>query len=133
MVLPLTTDVGEAVKDYILRARQTSTSDAVFIRLMPPFVGVKDAWSIGYIYDTYRQKAGLPRESFDGKCFHSLRRSLGKSMVTSGVPVTTVAQVLGHDEIESVKKYISLDTEHLKECALGFLGIEVGNGGERHE
>ena len=33
-------------------------------------------------------------------------------MVTAGVPVTTVAQVLGHANVTSTKKYIALDTEH---------------------
>ena len=46
-------------------------------------------------------------------------------MITSGVPVTTVAQVLGHSNITSTKKYIALDSVHLKECALDFTGIEV--------
>jgi len=39
-----------------------------------------------------------------------------------------VAQVLGDDEIESTKKYISLDLKHLKECALDFVGIKPKRG-----
>ena len=60
--------------------------------------------------------------------FHSLRRSLGKSLITSGAKVTTVAQILGDSDIDSTKKYISLDSEHLKECALGFAGIKPKRG-----
>jgi integrase len=127
-VLPLTTDVGKAVKDYILHARPNSDCDNVFIRLYPPFVAVKDAWSIGDIWDRYRKRAGLSREAFDGKGFHSLRRALGKSMITAGVAVTTTAQVLGDRDFNSVKKYISLDSEHLAECALDFSGIEFSGG-----
>jgi site-specific recombinase XerD len=44
-------------------------------------------------------------------------------MVVGGVPVTTVAQVLGDADMNSAKKYISLDSKHLKECALDFSGI----------
>jgi len=128
-ILPLTKDVGEAVKDYILHARPHSVDDNVFIRLMPPYVAVGDSWSIGNIYDRYRKRAGLPREAFDGKGFHSLRRALGKNMVTTGTPVTTVAQVLGDTKIDSVKKYIALDSEHLAECALDFVGIAPKGGG----
>lgn len=62
---------------------------------------------------------------FDGKGFHSLRRAVGRNMVTSGVPVNTVNQVLGHTAMNSAKKYISLDSKNLKECALDFTGIEV--------
>ena len=62
---------------------------------------------------------------FDGKGFHSLRRAVGKNMITSGVSVNTVSQVLGHTAMNSAKKYISLDAKNLRECALDFSGIEV--------
>lgn len=127
-ILPLTQDVGKAVKDYILHARPHSVDDNVFIRLHPPFVAVTDSWSIGDIYERYRKRAGLLREAFDGKGFHSLRRALGKNMTTAGVPVTSTAQVLGDMEFDSANKYISLDSEHLAAVALDFSGIEVAGG-----
>ncbi len=63
-----------------------------------------------------------------GRQFHILRRSLGTAMVNTGTPVNIVSQVLGHTEINSAKKYISVDTEHLKLCALSFEGI-IPSGG----
>jgi site-specific recombinase XerD len=52
-------------------------------------------------------------------------------MVTNGVKVTDVAQVLGDADIDSTKKYISLDSENLKRCALPFDGIAPARiGGE---
>ena len=48
----------------------------------------------------------------------ALRRTAGTRMVVSGVPVSTVAQILGHTDMESTKRYISLDTERLRECCL---------------
>jgi len=59
---------------------------------------------------------------------HSLRRSIATNMVTSGVSVITVAQALGHATIDPTKKYISLDSQNLKECALDFSGIQTGGG-----
>jgi hypothetical protein len=44
-------------------------------------------------------------------------------MVTSGVTIYDVAQVLGDADIDSTKPYIALDTTHLKICALPFDGI----------
>jgi len=126
--LPLTEDVGEAVKDYILHARPNTLDDSVFIRLYPPYVALYDAWSIGNIWDRYRHKAGLSRKAFDGKGFHSLRRSLGKNMVTAGVSVYDAAQTIGDADMRSVKKYIALDSEHLAECALDFTGIAPKGG-----
>jgi site-specific recombinase XerD len=55
--------------------------------------------------------------------FYQLRRAQGKNLVVSGVPVTTVSQVLGHTDISNTKQYIALDTCSLKVCALDFSGI----------
>lgn len=124
LTLPLTKDVGEAIQDYILNGRQATESEEIFLRIHAPYQSFADGTGIGDMYEYYRKRAGLPREAFDGKGFHALRRALGRNMVTSGVPVTTVAQVLGDSNMDSAKKYISLDSEHLKECALNFSGIE---------
>jgi len=124
VVLPLTRDVGEAIEDYILNGRYKTDCDAVFLTQHVPHRGFTDAVSIGEMYDEYRKKAGLPREAFDGRGFHSLRRNVATSLITADVPVTTVAQIIGDKDIRSTKKYISLDAKHLSECALDFTGIE---------
>lgn len=119
LALPLTADVGGAVSDYILNARPQSESNHVFLRKYEPFREFSSGSAIGGIYSMYRKRLGLSVEGF-----HSLRRSLGKNLVTSGIPLTTVAQVLGHTTIDYTKQYVALDVVHLKECALDFTGIE---------
>jgi len=125
LVLPLTKDIGEAIKDYILNGRQATSSDAVFLRHHAPFKAFTNSISIGNMYDGYCKRANIFREPHDGKGFHSLRRAVGKKLVTSGISINTTAQILGDVKIESTKKYISLDSRHLKECALDFSGIEM--------
>jgi integrase len=127
VVLPLTKDVGEALQDYILNARPNVDSPQIFCSLNPPHRGLKTAVTIGEIYRDCCKAAGLPVS----RKFHTLRRSLGTSMLASGTPVTTVAQVLGHAEVESTKKYIAVDTEHLKLCALSFDGIKPKKGARK--
>ena len=124
VALPLTKDVGEAIRDYILNGRQNTESEEIFLRNHRPYQGFFDGVAIGKMYDEYRKKAGLSRDAFDGNSFHALRRGVGKNLVTSHIPITTVAQILGQEDIDSAKKYISLDSIHLKECALSFNGIE---------
>ena len=114
---------GEAISDYILRGRQNTKSEEVFLREHKPYCGFKDSVSIGDMYDAYRKKAGLPRESFDGNGFHSLRRGVGKNLVAAFIPAPDVAQILGIN-LDTAKRYIALDSIHLKECALSFAGIE---------
>jgi len=128
LLLPMPSDVVEALKEYILRARLKADYEQVFLRAQAPFQPLTAGSSLGYLYDRYLQKAGFERKAFDGKGFHSLRRMLGKEMTVAGVPVTTVAQVLGHKNLNTAKQYISLDTIHLKECALDFKGIELAGG-----
>ena len=117
--LPLTRDVGEALQDYILNIRPKSTSNKVFIRNRAPYEPIKSAVTIGEIYRDCCKAAGIPAS----KQFHNLRRSLGTSLVTTGSPITMVAQVLGHSNADSTKKYIALDSDNLKICALSFDGI----------
>jgi integrase len=128
LLLPMPADVAEALKEYILRVRPETDYEQVFLRAQAPFQPLNAGSSLGYLYDRYLQKEGFERKSYDGKGFHSLRRMLGKELTVAGVPVTTVAQILGHKNLNTAKQYISLDTIHLKECALDFRGIEVVGG-----
>ena len=119
LALPLTADVGEALRDYILHSRPQTRLSAVFLRTRAPFTEITPA-SLYNRFNIYRAKVGL-----SARPFYDLRRALGSNMVISGVPVTTVAQVLGHSSINPTQQYISLDTLHLKECALTLSGIEL--------
>jgi site-specific recombinase XerD len=127
VALPLTELVGEALQDYILNARPKTEEQNVFLRFNAPYKPLKAAVTIGEIYRDCCVAAGLP----SSKSFHTLRRSLATAMVTNGVAISDVAQVLGDSNIGSTKKYISLDSANLKRCALPFDGIAL-NGGEAH-
>ena len=62
----------------------------------------------------------------DGKTMHGIRRMLGTQMTIEGIPVTTIAQVLGHQDTDVTRAYISLNIEGLRECALTFDSL-IGN------
>jgi len=96
LTLPLTTDIEEAIKDYILNGRPKSDSNCVFLTCRAPFQGFARGNSIAAIYDFYLSKGDMRRTAWDGKSFHSVRRAVGSNMVKQHVPVTTVAQVLFH-------------------------------------
>ena len=125
LYLPLLPETGEAIKDYILNARPKTEVQEIFLREKAPFISLSSGVAIGYLFDSYSKKAGIERCPFDGKGFHGLRRRLARNMLTSGTPVTTIAQVLGHQNIQATKQYLSLDSQNLKECALDFSGISL--------
>ena len=124
--VPLLNDTGAALQDYILNARPaTPGAQEVFLRLTPPKIAIADSASVGYMFKEYQKKAGIERKPFDGKGFHGLRRRMAKKLVVNGTPLTTISQILGHDDPASVRQYLSLDTDNLKECALDLKGIAM--------
>jgi integrase len=124
--LPLVESAGNTMIDYILCGRPVSESPFVFLRSVAPYQQFRDGVSISCIFRKYLSKAGISHVAGDGKTFHGFRRTLGTEMVVQGIPVTTVAQALGHRSIESAKQYISLNISGLKQCALNFESIERG-------
>lgn len=128
LVLPLGTNIGNAIATYILNARPESDSEYVFLRTVAPHKKLSDTRTLGGILEKYLHKAGITRKPNDRKSFHALRRSMGTWMLESGVPLTTISQVLGHREQDSSKQYLSMNHKGLAECALNFQGIPVERG-----
>jgi len=124
--LPLQKGVGAALADYILNGRPKSKSQEIFLRSLAPFTGFKDGVSVACVLRRRMKAAGVPHTLGDGKTMHGIRRMLGTQMTIGGVPVTTIAQILGHQTDRATKQYISLDIEGLRECALGFDSLGEG-------
>lgn len=111
LMLPLQSSAKDALADYILNERPHSNLKYIFLRTCAPFAPFRDGVSIACIFRRYLEKAGIQHQFNDGKTFHGIRRSLGTSMVSEGIPVTTVSQVLGHQSIRSTCQYIAMDLD----------------------
>lgn len=122
--LPLVKCVGDALIDYILNSRPESNSSKIFLRSQAPFTGLESAATVGYMFNRYLKKAGIQRCPFDGKTFHGFRRRIGHNLLHSGVPLTTISQILGHRTLSATEQYLSLDSDILKKCALDLKNIE---------
>jgi site-specific recombinase XerD len=116
--LPLQADGGNAVADYILHARPVSSSPYVFLRSVRPYTKLGNTANGKNIISRYLNKAGVVHEAWDGKTFHAIRRSQGTRLVEAEVPLPDVAEMLGHRNIESAKRYISLNDEKMRVCCL---------------
>ena len=125
--LPMQKGVSAAVADYILNGRPKSKSPQIFLRSLAPFQKFEDGVSAACVLRRRMKATGISHESGDGKTMHGIRRMLGTQMTMQGVPVTTVAQILGHQNIDATTPYISLDIAGLRECALGFNCIGEGS------
>jgi len=123
LILPLQKYVMSALADYILHGRPTSDSEYVFLRSIAPYNAFHDGVSIACIFRKHLSNAGIKHLLNDGRTMHGMRRTMGTQMITSGIPVATVAQVLGHSGIKSTKQYISLDVEGLRNCTLSIASL----------
>lgn len=126
--LPLLFETGEAIKDYIFNGRPDTKSKKVFVRANAPYTPLKTTSSLDALLVKYQQKTDFHKKPWDGKAFHGARRGLGRELILSDVPVTTVMQILGHRNLDSTKPYIMLNTNELKECALDFKDIPLERG-----
>lgn len=116
--LPFGSDTGKAIADYILQGRPETDVPYVFLRVTPPYRKLVDTAVTSNILANYMKKAGITHLPGDGKTFHALRRSLGTWMLESEIPLPTISQVLGHRNLDSTKRYLSLATSMLSECTL---------------
>ena len=125
LILPLDQETGDAIADYILNARPQSDSEFVFLRAVAPFKNLKVGSCIGSrMVQKYAAMSGVTWNKSERKGFHSFRRSLGREMLVNEVPLDTISEVLGHGSRNSTIQYMSIDMEHLRDCALPLTGIE---------
>ena len=117
-VLPLPQEVGAALADYVLHARPPLSLPQLFVRHCPPS-GPLLANSITHIVQRRLRDAGI-QVCHAGA--HLLRHSLATRMVNTGVPIKTIADVLGHADIDTTAIYTKVDRHRLASAALPFPG-----------
>ncbi|MDR0359637.1 MAG: tyrosine-type recombinase/integrase [bacterium] len=117
LVVPLSARVGNAIADWILAGRPVTSAPQVFVRLLPPLTKLTSNAGAAVMS---RRLAGarIAHEPGDGKTFHALRRTAGTRLVEGGVPLPLVAQILGHAQVDSSRRYIALAGEQMRQCAL---------------
>jgi site-specific recombinase XerD len=115
-VLPLLAEVGTALADYVLHGRPLVPVPQVLLR-HGPRPGAMKANTIVWILRRHLDRAGI-RIARRGA--HMLRHSLATRMVNAGVPIKSVADVLGHASIDTTAIYTKVDMTTLATVALPF-------------
>lgn len=124
--LPLEPESGNAIAEYLLHARPESALPYVFLC----HTGIRrpvDNRSASAMVTKYLRRAKmslfLPRRGF-----HSFRRSFGTRLLQNEIPIELLQQLLGHTHIDSMKPYLSVDEQGLKNCALSL--VSCGKPGD---
>lgn len=118
-MLPLPSDVGQALAEYLRDSRPTSAQPYVFLRTRAPFSPITGCSTVSGIAKRHLKLAGI---SIPGLSAHSFRHTAATQMVRRGASFKQVADVLGHRLLETTNIYAKLDEETLQQVALPWPG-----------
>lgn len=116
--LPLPADVGEAISSYLRRGRPQSDRRTVFLQARAPFGPIAP----GTVSSTVRRacrRAGIAEVGA-----HRLRHTVACEMVSAGVPLVQIAQVLRHHSLQTTAIYARVDLDQLRSLAAPWPGGE---------
>jgi integrase len=116
--LPLLKDVGWAVIDYLRRGRPACDCPQVFVRHTAPIGAFSDQDHLHQILVKHARAAHVPVSEKRRHGMHSLRHTLATRLMENGTPVEQIADILGHQSVESTGVYLKSSLSLLAQCAL---------------
>jgi len=117
--LPLPSDAGGAVTDYIQHERPRSPYREVFLTASTPHQPLTNATAATWITRHFLERIGLHGRRLGSHCF---RHTAASQMVRNGAALKDVADVLGHRSLRSTGLYVKLDVASLASVALPWPG-----------
>jgi len=114
--LPLLDEIEIAIKDYLAVRPNNTANNKIFLRCRAPYFSINRAT----VFDAMQKYLKIAKINTKGKKHgtHALRSSLASALVSENVPYSITQKILGHNDSNSIKHYVCLDIEHLRECAL---------------
>ncbi len=116
VTLPLLSDVGNAIIDYLKYGRCNSESQNVFISSRAPFVPATNTMVCAAI----NQVISNSKLQIDGRHHgpHSMRHSLACCLLENEVSLPIISETLGHASTDTTRIYLRIDIKSLLKCAL---------------
>lgn len=112
--LPLPSDVGQAIADYLQKGRPPCSSRRVFIQSYAPYERLAGSSTMGGIVRRALARAGL-NPHHQGA--HLLRHSLATRMLRNGASLLQIGQVLRHQQSQTTEIYAKVDLDALRALA----------------
>lgn len=115
IILPILSDVGDAIIDYSLYARPKTESTYVFVSFSDSRKPISKEL-VTSIASKYIRKSGV---SIAGRHHgpHSLRHSVAQNMVNNGVKLPVVSENLGHKSMQSTMYYMGVCVNDIMSCS----------------
>jgi integrase/recombinase XerD len=114
--LPLTSDVGEALADYLCHVRPRGCGRTMFLRSCAPLVGLSSN-GVSCVVLSACKRAGIPPAMA-----HRLRHTLASELVGRGAGLPEIGQVLRHQRLQTTAIYAKVDRAALSRLALPWPG-----------
>lgn len=112
--LPIPTDVGDALVEYLRRGRPRCTSRRVFICGKAPRRGFAGPVAISTIVRRAIDRAGLRTPT---KGAHLLRHSLATDLLRRGASLDEIGELLRHRSPDTTMLYAKVDLRSLRDVA----------------
>lgn len=125
LTLPMPVDVGNAIYAYLCKGRPVSNNRHIFIRTKAPYGKLTGKVCTNALYRILPE-----RKAIKGGGFHVTRRTFATNLLRNQAEIDTVMDALGHRDPTSVMKYLLLDDERSRSCALSLAdaGISMKEG-----
>jgi integrase/recombinase XerD len=121
--LPLLTEIGEAIIDYLKYGRPQSELPYVFLHVNSPYDRLSYS-TLHSIICLHMRLAGIKfKDRKHGP--HALRHSLAGILLEKKTPIPVISEVLGHRSTESTRYYLRIDTGALRQCALDVPPVSI--------
>jgi integrase len=118
--MPLPTEVGAAMADYLRHGRPRSDCRRVFLRHFAPHSGFVTSIAVSNVANSALTRAGIERVARKGA--HLFRHSLATQLLRAGASLTEIGQVLRHQNQDTTRIYAKVDVGSLRAIALRWPG-----------
>jgi site-specific recombinase XerD len=116
VILPLLSDVGNAIIDYLQHGRFKSDSCHVFLSARAPYVPATRTMVSSALSCIILQSEVETQNRHHGP--HSLRHSLAGRLLENNVPIQVISETLGHSKTETTMTYMRIDISSMLKCSL---------------
>lgn len=125
--MPLPIKTGNLLYLYLRKGRPQSDCPYIFIRHEAPYDRIQRGVCGSAL------KRFLKTSSVNTTSFHAVRKTFATKLLYSGTKVGLISESLGHSSDSTVYRYLSLDEERMRLCALSLSDTDISlKGGAFH-
>jgi site-specific recombinase XerD len=106
--LPVPEETIKAIAAYLVGGRPKSSYRRLFLTLQPPFRPLSPN-TVTQAINSCMRKMGLPQGAY------GLRHTYAQNLLEAGLSIYEIKEMMGHDSIESTKKYLHVHIKLMRE------------------